>query len=73
VDRHRRLRDQVGDRIGRVEAITGVGDVVDPQLILVVEVVLGAGHHGLELTLIEVGPEQLGQDHSDPGRSKQWR
>ena len=64
--RSSRLRQQVGHRVGGVEPVAEVGDVVEPELLVLWRVVVDLlGERVLQLALVEVGAELFGE--GDPG------
>ncbi len=78
VDREGGLGHQIGHGVGRVEAVAGVGHVVDPQLALVAAsdrpLVVNPRRQGiLQLTLVEIGAEEISEDAPDGGADQQRR
>jgi hypothetical protein len=67
VEVERRRGEQGGDGEGGVEPVPEVGDVVEPQLVVMGVVVDSGGETALKLPLVRIGPEDLGDERLRTG------
>ena len=72
-DLERRLGQEIGDGVRGVEAVARVGDEIEPELLALAVVVELLGEGVLQLPLVEVRAELLGQRDPGTGRGQQHR